>query len=700
MTSDRSPLRVALFALLPALACSQAPPAKPPASAAETRSERAADLRDAQALLLLLADQKRFEETVFVALLDSSKSIRLDLAVTLGRIGDARGRGLLQGLAIDIEPEVRRSAVFALGELGAPEAVPALLRASVDDDSETGALAVEALAKLQAPLAEVRRTLAAISPGEAARRLAPALFRFQEDARVEAAAALLDGSEPAPAADTVRAGAAYALSRDARPGALPHLRLLLVDPDPRLRAWAARGLGDIGQLADFASLAALLADPAASPRIQAVRAGARIAARTEALPPLAWGARLAELIDDPLPGVRAIALESCAAWLPQPEVRKAVLRRLASGEPRERELALLALAQAGDPEAPEWVERAAADPARTIRARAAESAGALGLAELAERLALDKEPMVRVAAVEALLAAVGETAAAELAAGAADPAARPKGTTEAVAEIARRFLRDPDASVRTTVLEAVAAAPGLSAASLQQALVASEQDPISDARLAAIRALAARALAAPGDHEAAILSLEGLAKDGDFLVRRDSAAALERLGRPRPEIGPVVTGRTGPVYAQILSQTDRARFVEVTTARGAFRMRLDCPEAPLTCLSFLQLAGQGFFDGLRFHRVVPDFVAQTGDPRGDGWGGPGFALRDEINRRRFGRGAVGMALSGPDTGGSQFFVALSPQPHLDGGYTIFGQVVGDDAVLDQIRQEDELIAIQEVESGE
>ena len=129
-------------------------------------------------------------------------------------------------------------------------------------------------------------------------------------------------------------------------------------------------------------------------------------------------------------------------------------------------------------------------------------------------------------------------------------------------------------------------------------------------------------------------------------------------------------------------------------------MRLDCPEAPLTCLSFLQLAGQGFFDGLRFHRVVPDFVAQTGDPRGDGWGGPGFALRDEINRRRFGRGAVGMALSGPDTGGSQFFVALSPQPHLDGGYTIFGQVVGDDAVLDQIRQEDELIAIQEVESGE
>jgi cyclophilin family peptidyl-prolyl cis-trans isomerase len=129
-------------------------------------------------------------------------------------------------------------------------------------------------------------------------------------------------------------------------------------------------------------------------------------------------------------------------------------------------------------------------------------------------------------------------------------------------------------------------------------------------------------------------------------------------------------------------------------------MRLDCPQAPLTCLSFLQLAGQGYFDGLKFHRVVPDFVVQTGDPRGDGWGGPGFALRDEVNRLRFGRGAVGMALSGPDTGGSQFFIALAPQPHLDGGYTVFGQVLGDDSVLDRLRQDDGLVTIREIEPGE
>jgi cyclophilin family peptidyl-prolyl cis-trans isomerase len=99
---------------------------------------------------------------------------------------------------------------------------------------------------------------------------------------------------------------------------------------------------------------------------------------------------------------------------------------------------------------------------------------------------------------------------------------------------------------------------------------------------------------------------------------------------------------------------------------------------------------------MRFHRVVPDFVVQAGDPRGDGWGGPGYALRDEINRLRYQRGAVGMALSGPDTGGSQFFVTLSPQPHLDGGYTVFGAIVDGEALLDVIRQGDRLVRIREV----
>jgi cyclophilin family peptidyl-prolyl cis-trans isomerase len=156
------------------------------------------------------------------------------------------------------------------------------------------------------------------------------------------------------------------------------------------------------------------------------------------------------------------------------------------------------------------------------------------------------------------------------------------------------------------------------------------------------------------------------------------------------------TDRTLDGYREIVQRTRRPRTVEVRTERGAFTLRLACPEAPLTCLNFLQLAGQGFYDGLRFHRVVPDFVIQAGDPRGDGVGGPGYSIRDEIGPLRYTRGAVGMALAGPDTGGSQFFVTLSPQPHLDGGYTLFGQVVAGEEVLDRIVQGDRIESVREV----
>ena len=105
-------------------------------------------------------------------------------------------------------------------------------------------------------------------------------------------------------------------------------------------------------------------------------------------------------------------------------------------------------------------------------------------------------------------------------------------------------------------------------------------------------------------------------------------------------------------------------------------------------MSFVRLAQSGFFNGLSFHRVVPGFVVQGGDPRGDGYGGPGFSVRCEYNQRPYGRGALGMALSGKDTGGSQFFIALEPQPHLDGSYTQFGQVLSGMDVLEKIRPGD------------
>ncbi len=128
--------------------------------------------------------------------------------------------------------------------------------------------------------------------------------------------------------------------------------------------------------------------------------------------------------------------------------------------------------------------------------------------------------------------------------------------------------------------------------------------------------------------------------------------------------------------------------VRCVTDRGTFTIRLDGRRAPNTCATFLELIRRGFFDGLAFHRVVPDFVIQGGDPDGTGWGGPGFTIRSEWSDAPYERGTVGIAHSGKDTGGSQFFVAHSAQPHLDGRYTVFGKVVDGMEIVDLVQPDD------------
>ena len=128
--------------------------------------------------------------------------------------------------------------------------------------------------------------------------------------------------------------------------------------------------------------------------------------------------------------------------------------------------------------------------------------------------------------------------------------------------------------------------------------------------------------------------------------------------------------------------------VYIETNHGTIELELNVIDAPLTAENFSRLARSGFYDGLTFHRVVPNYVVQTGDPRGDSEGGPGYTLRDELNQLPHLRGAVSMVLDSPDSGGSQFFITHSPQPDLDGRYTVFARVVSGMEVVDQIESGD------------
>lgn len=128
----------------------------------------------------------------------------------------------------------------------------------------------------------------------------------------------------------------------------------------------------------------------------------------------------------------------------------------------------------------------------------------------------------------------------------------------------------------------------------------------------------------------------------------------------------------------------------IKTARGDLVLELYPQDAPVTVNNFVTLARKGFYNGLTFHRVIPDFMAQGGDPSGNGTGGPGYKFQDEFSSRTHQAGSLSMANSGPNTNGSQFFICYAPQPHLNGKHTVFGQLTQGMDVLKKLVNGDKM----------
>jgi cyclophilin family peptidyl-prolyl cis-trans isomerase/HEAT repeat protein len=180
---------------------------------------------------------------------------------------------------------------------------------------------------------------------------------------------------------------------------------------------------------------------------------------------------------------------------------------------------------------------------------------------------------------------------------------------------------------------------------------------------------------------------------------RNARIAAERLLRMAdaadvPEDpGPSEVSATPQTYEMVAAARKDRTVAILETTRGDIEIELFMEDAPLTAANFIWLAKRSFYNGLSFMRVVPNFVIQGGDPRNDQEGGPGYSIRCEINMRPYERGSVGMALAGKDTGGSQFFITMSAQPHLDGGYTCFGRVISGMPSVDHMVPGDRIIKV-------
>jgi cyclophilin family peptidyl-prolyl cis-trans isomerase/HEAT repeat protein len=253
-------------------------------------------------------------------------------------------------------------------------------------------------------------------------------------------------------------------------------------------------------------------------------------------------------------------------------------------------------------------------------------------------------------------------------------------------QYAKTFLQAGDVIVRGTAAEILGATSSeANTRALAEALPRALRDrDLNDAALAILDGLGKQKNSAANDAIKTALNSE------DHLIRRKAVALLKAngVGDFSGRIGLVKTRNTDADYRRAIARIGRKATATIVTSSGSFTIEFLPEDAPLTVDNFIQLARKGYFNGQTIPRVVPNFVVQAGDPRGDQNGGPGYQIRCEINETPYDRAAVGMALSGKDTGGSQWFVTHSPQPHLDGGYTVFGRVIRGMDVVDKIARGD------------
>jgi HEAT repeat protein/cyclophilin family peptidyl-prolyl cis-trans isomerase len=685
--------------VLLAAACATPPPPPPPSVSFEQKMAWILQLEDQRILKLELAAPPPVEAPpprgrrrrpvvvpppvsspdLAVLVRDAEARVRRRAALAIGRVRLVAGVAPLVATLADSDAEVRAMACFGLGLIQSPTAEASLVPLLSDPVPLVRGRAAEALGLIGA-----RTAADAIGQMTAGYARAPAVGAMQPDdeawpapgeaeafklglfalVRLRAydaiAAAVLAEGQPV----TTWWPVAYALQRVDDPRAAPALMSLLDSPGRYTRAFAARGLGGYKHGPAAKPLVALLEPAARSPlelTVTTIRALAQIGAPEAAEPLTRLAANPTTHANVRLEAVTALGTLRASGALP-------ILQDLLSDEwPTLRAAALTATAAIDQENFVSVLSGMEPDRHWRVRAALAEVLGTLPGEIVLDRLQsmlADEDKRVMPAVLEAL----GRLRAPQ------------------IQQVVMERLDDPDFGVRAAAARELGRLKPVGGAErLRKVYQAAVADSASNARTAALDALVEY-----GPDEA-LDTMRAALEDKDWAVRVHAADLLRKLD-PDADVNARIRPAPGQPPARYddpqLIAPEYSPHVFIETARGTIEFELSVLDAPQTSWSFMALARKGFFNGLEVHRVMANFVVQDGDPRGDGSGGPGYTIRDELNERPFLRGAVGMALSWPDSGGSQFFIMHSPAPHLDARYTVFGHVVNGQDVVDRIRQGD------------
>ncbi|HTI44642.1 MAG TPA: HEAT repeat domain-containing protein [Vicinamibacterales bacterium] len=616
---------------------------------------------------------------------DDEARTRRRAALAIGRVGLAEGIPALQEALGDSEVEVRQMAAFALGLIGNPSARPSLLNALKDSEPIVQGRAAEALGTIgdkgdaQAITAMVYGLVQAgalkdIGADDLTYPLAPSA----EAARLGLYALVRLGSFDGIASSVLSGGSgmpvsnwwpiAYALGRAGDARAVPSLMALLPTSGRLTAAFAARGLGalkaqnaaaalrdivekrqrDPAVIVESIRALAAMRDSASRALFQKILAEGEGDATLRLEAATALGALhspesvdfLIDLMSDPVPGIRGAAIKALAAT--------------------DTETFLTTLSGM-DPDRDWTVRTAQAEALATLP-------GGQGEARLRAMLQ-DRDQRVIPAVLRAMIAA----------------------KIPNVQDVLLDRLKADDFVIRATAANGLAELKATGAArALFDAYQATAGDSTYTARAAILTALNTL------DPMTARPMLQQALQDKDWALRVKAAMLLKEQGVTDTDAGmrPAPTRPLDDATRQSIIAPQFSPHAFVQTDRGTVEIELAIIDAPLTVANFIELARKGFFNGIAIHRVVPDFVIQDGDPRGDGEGGPGYTIRDELNELPYLRGTVGMALDWKDTGGSQWFITHSPQPHLDARYTVFGRVVNGIEVVDRTQPWDVVRRVQ------
>ncbi len=608
-----------------------------------------------------LEDQRAASDNLKIYLEDPNSEVRARAALAIGRIGaEGNGQILFNLIGTDSSMDVAAVAAFAIGLTGQKQFAAGLLDLAVDLPSKVALPLVEAAGRLtDTSMAEETKMLAEFltHPSPDVREIA-CMALFRAGAR-DLAPQLIEFARSEPD-EEVQVAALYTLSRLGIAEATEIYTRHIADADPYVRSLAVRGFGSSDSKEAIRYLTIALND--SDPRVVA-QAVASLSGKDgdEARSKLAKKLSVERdeklrvaMIDGLARQNNAEGLDAVNAIVasgPSPNIIVAAVKYLATVQ-KDRAVNLIDSLQTLDD--------------LNIRAACADAYAAIGTEKVIPRLAVlfnDNNSMVRMTAFNHLVDL--DSANLDFYLGKALEDTSWVLNVVAIDQIKTRGLSDY--------------LPRLSA------IMASGSAVHQEIRLSLVDCVEPFIGKAGADTIAREILNYGIL-DPDYVVQR-TAVEIYKEKLDKNYSGRALKARTQLSKGTIISAVKKYRsnpYATIVTERGEIEMELYFDVAPLTVLNFIELARDGYFEGIIFHRVIPNFVVQAGDPEGFGWGGPGYTIRCEYSDEPYRRGTVGMATSGKDTGGSQFFITHTPLPHLEGRYTVFGQVLAGMDVVDQI----------------